>query len=179
MAPPAISIVGSRQGNVPTPTSFLYHLAHCVSILLSTIILTDLMSMRRSFCCVTVGSLTDQTEQRLFVQQQLDAERSRAETAEKQRYLQESFVDIGQQTLYASRDILHNILTAHASSVSHELRNPISAIIQSADLLTFAVARFEEILGELFQSTALASSQQDANLQKLVSRNETELCSRS
>lgn len=51
------------------------------------------------FYLMAVGTLTDQTEQRLFVQQQLEAERLRAETAEKQRYLQESFVDIGMRSL--------------------------------------------------------------------------------
>lgn len=67
-----------------------------------------------SICCAAVGSLTDQTEQRLFVQQQLDAERLRAETAEKQRYLQESFVDIGQHRHSASHHTVFNILMVFA-----------------------------------------------------------------
>lgn len=121
---------------------------------------------------MTVGSLTDQTEQRLFVQQQLDAERLRAETAEKQRYLQESFVDIGMHFIHAFCFVVPKVLTnQYVSTVSHELRNPISAIIQSADLLTYAVARFEEVLVQLFHSTIPVSSQQDAELQRLVSRN--------
>ncbi|KAJ7584442.1 hypothetical protein C8J56DRAFT_1027754 [Mycena floridula] len=71
-----------------------------------------------------LGTMTDQTEQRRSVAEQLSLERAKVDEAVQRRRLQEAFIDI----------------------ISHELRNPLSAIIQSADLLTGSVARLEEII---------------------------------
>lgn len=60
-----------------------------------------------------MGTLTDQTEQRRLAAEQLNSERAKADHAVHQRRLQEAFIDI----------------------VSHELRNPLSAIMQGADVL--------------------------------------------
>ena len=43
-----------------------------------------------------VATLTDQTEQRRFLAQQLDTERAKADEAVRQRRLQEAFIDIGE-----------------------------------------------------------------------------------
>ncbi|KAK0469940.1 uncharacterized protein EV420DRAFT_1258116 [Desarmillaria tabescens] len=71
-----------------------------------------------------LGTLTDQTEQRRIAAEQLSEERAKADKAVHQRRLQEAFIDI----------------------VSHELRNPLSAIVQSAELLSGSVARLQEII---------------------------------
>ncbi|KAF9020456.1 hypothetical protein BDZ89DRAFT_1072198 [Hymenopellis radicata] len=71
-----------------------------------------------------LGTLTDQTEQRRFAAEQLNSERAKADEAVHQRRLQEAFIDI----------------------VSHELRNPLSAIIQSAEILAGSVSRLTDII---------------------------------
>ncbi|KAJ3793028.1 histidine kinase [Lentinula aff. detonsa] len=80
------------------------------------------------FDYTVVGTLTDQTEQRRFAAQQLDAERQKTDEAMNRRRQQEAFIDI----------------------VSHELRNPISAILQSANLLSGSKTRLSSIFKELF-----------------------------
>ncbi|KAK0235753.1 hypothetical protein EDD85DRAFT_837950 [Armillaria nabsnona] len=74
-----------------------------------------------------LGTLTDQTEQRRKAAEQLSEERAKADLAVHQRRLQEAFIDI----------------------VSHELRNPLSAIVQSAELLSGSVERLQEIIDTL------------------------------
>ncbi|KAK0485064.1 hypothetical protein IW261DRAFT_1331068 [Armillaria novae-zelandiae] len=74
-----------------------------------------------------LGTLTDQTEQRRIAAEQLSEERAKADKAVHQRRLQEAFIDI----------------------VSHELRNPLSAIVQSAELLFASVVRLQEIIETL------------------------------
>ncbi|KIY71120.1 hypothetical protein CYLTODRAFT_143793 [Cylindrobasidium torrendii FP15055 ss-10] len=71
-----------------------------------------------------LGTLTDQTEQRRLAAEQLNSEREKADDAVHQRRLQEAFIDI----------------------VSHELRNPLSAIIQGADVIDGSVQRLQRIL---------------------------------
>ncbi|KAK0495357.1 histidine kinase [Armillaria luteobubalina] len=75
-----------------------------------------------------LGTLTDQTEQRRIAAEQLSEERAKADKAVHQRRLQEAFIDI----------------------VSHELRNPLSAIVQGAELLSASVVRLQEIIETLY-----------------------------
>ncbi|KAJ3866505.1 histidine kinase [Lentinula novae-zelandiae] len=100
-----------------------------------------------------VGTLTDQTDQRLFASQQLDAERQKTDEAVNRRRLQEAFIDI----------------------VSHELRNPISAILQSADLLSGSISRLNSIYHELFVSFTNKTEADSATPQKLFEEIRSEL----
>ncbi|KAJ4467091.1 histidine kinase [Lentinula lateritia] len=100
-----------------------------------------------------LGTLTDQTDQRLFASQQLDAERQKTDEAVNRRRLQEAFIDI----------------------VSHELRNPISAILQSADLLSGSISRLNSIYHELFVSFTNKTEADSATPQKLFEEIRSEL----
>ncbi|KIK65560.1 hypothetical protein GYMLUDRAFT_240082 [Collybiopsis luxurians FD-317 M1] len=102
-----------------------------------------------------LGTLTDQTEQRRLVAQQLEVERQKADEAVHQRRLQEAFIDI----------------------VSHELRNPISAILQSADILSGSASRLSEILQELFAYSSITNvrSSDSKRMQKLFEESRVEL----
>lgn len=99
-----------------------------------------------------LATLTDQTEQRRFLAQQLDTERAKADEAVRQRRLQEAFIDI----------------------VSHELRNPLSAILQSADLLSGSVVRLSDIVHELFASVKSGVPPSGQRMKKLISESESE-----
>ncbi|KAK0204649.1 hypothetical protein DFS33DRAFT_1259677 [Desarmillaria ectypa] len=94
-----------------------------------------------------LGTLTDQTEQRRIAAEQLSEERAKADKAVHQRRLQASFIDI----------------------VSHELRNPLSAIVQSAELLSGSVARLQEII------CALQSMNVNYDAEKLFEESNIEL----
>ncbi|KAG7451020.1 uncharacterized protein BT62DRAFT_1000253 [Guyanagaster necrorhizus] len=78
-----------------------------------------------------LGTLTDQTEQRRVATEQLSEERmyhfKNFLPFDLLTLLQETFIDI----------------------VSHELRNPLSAIVQSAELLSSSIARLQDILDTL------------------------------
>ncbi|KAI5829409.1 histidine kinase [Schizophyllum commune Tattone D] len=100
-----------------------------------------------------LATLTDQTEQRRFLAQQLDTERAKADEAVRQRRLQEAFIDI----------------------VSHELRNPLSAILQSADLLSGSIVRLNDIMQEVFVSMKTGLPLPGQRLKKLMDDSETEL----
>ncbi|KAL1741276.1 histidine kinase [Schizophyllum fasciatum] len=100
-----------------------------------------------------LATLTDQTEQRRYLAQQLDTERAKADEAVRQRRLQEAFIDI----------------------VSHELRNPLSAILQSADLLSGSIVRLNDILQEIFASMKSGLPLAGPRLKKLMDDSETEM----
>lgn len=113
-----------------------------------------------------VGTLTDQTDQRLFASQQLDAERQKTDEAVNRRRLQEAFIDIGMCS--TTVNFGRADLRVHPSLVSHELRNPISAILQSADLLSGSISRLNSIYHELFVSFTNKTEADSATPQKLV-----------
>ncbi|KAF5393770.1 hypothetical protein D9757_000261 [Collybiopsis confluens] len=99
-----------------------------------------------------LGSLTDQTEKNHLVASQLEVERQKTDEAVHRRRLQEAFVDI----------------------VSHELRNPISAILQSADILSSSTLHLSEIIRDLF--TFYSTKRPDPEkIQTLFEESQTEL----